>query len=315
MISTTAKVPLTDPQRKALDAGLRAMGVDAEVLVTDQFAEEVLSRTLSETYTTDRGVGEVAARTIADRIIINAPVALARLDLSGIERLTAHEAGHVILNSRGETFQVGLEVSGSEWEWNLVSMAGVCLEEARIERALMKFGYPAGDPVTHEHLADQLFEINAACYETVAAPQSESLEWMIAHAMTALTRFSTFLAYVAAASAEDNFRLNLPRLGPHSQANWSEYGAPTWEQRMSLYGSVPPCDEPIATRDLQAAILEGANIQAQTLRDMGFEFRDGPPSIGGYGFYNIASPELWTARGRRCLEEASEEDPNEMLLP
>lgn len=80
----------------------------ARVIISGNFTADVREILGSATYTTDRGPGVVAAKTIpvaADHqiVLVNAePVS--ELDLDQLSRLLAHEAGHVLIHSRREGY-------------------------------------------------------------------------------------------------------------------------------------------------------------------------------------------------------------------
>jgi hypothetical protein len=92
-----------------MQAGLSVTeAADKPVIVTDDFIATVSGLTSQQDYSTGRGAGVVAARTIpgddGSMIVVNGPETRNR-PTQLIERLLAHEAGHVRLNERKEVVQ------------------------------------------------------------------------------------------------------------------------------------------------------------------------------------------------------------------
>lgn len=292
----------TEPEQlEALRRGLASMGVDAELVVTWDFVNEVRERTGLQRYSADRGAGTVAAKTLGETVLVNAQAVLHRATLEELTRLAAHEAGHVLINRRGESFLIGEELVNSPWEWNVMATAGMCLEEARIERDLARAGYPLAESVTYEHLGDHLFELNAAALETVVALGGE-VQRMIENAMTASTRLSTMLAYLSASVIEGQFEFGAESLSTYAFENWMEYVHPTWSRRLAFYQSLPTCREPMSLDGLREVLREGAELEHDSLRSMGFEFRG---TAVQWGFWNVATPSIWDARLDRMRAEAA----------
>jgi hypothetical protein len=134
----------------AMEKGFLSMGItDAQVIVSANFAAKVAEATGDDTYTTDRGSGEVGARTVLGA---NGSVAifnyheLKSRTPSVIQRMAAHEAGHIIINDRKtEEMSGNRDAAENIWRWTLKCLGGLAIVEFRIERRLAELGYPVAE--------------------------------------------------------------------------------------------------------------------------------------------------------------------------
>lgn len=116
-------VGFREDQLTAIEAGLTAMAEsDARIVIVDDFVDTVQRLTRNPAYSAGRGAGVVAAKTIhtptGDVIVFNAPE-LRNRDNVLLERLAAHEAGHVKLGKRSEGVIGRRHLVDSEWRWLL----------------------------------------------------------------------------------------------------------------------------------------------------------------------------------------------------
>ena len=90
----------------AVRKGLAAAGMTAEAVISGEFVTTVRSLTGSSSYHIDRGAGTVGARTLNlpdGPVVIFNWGSLSEVQPLDLERLAAHESGHVLLYSRGNT--------------------------------------------------------------------------------------------------------------------------------------------------------------------------------------------------------------------
>jgi predicted SprT family Zn-dependent metalloprotease len=124
---------------EAAETGLAAMGApEATIIVTDNFVDTVCDLTGNPEYRIERGAGVVAAKTMSTDngvvIALNASAIRSR-DNDMIERLLAHEAGHVLMLERGEDVRGKQALAdGAEWRWLMLCMCALAIDELRIER-------------------------------------------------------------------------------------------------------------------------------------------------------------------------------------
>lgn len=286
-------------QLAALRDGARLLGVDAEIILTDRFVDEVRGRTGHITYSDDRQAGQVAAKTVGETILVNNP-AIANHGLDDLIRLGMHEAGHVLIGSRREDLDGRRGLAQTDWQWYLMATGSSALEEARIERAVVRQGFPPAEATRYDHVALSLFFYSQTALHSVTQLKGD-VDEMIDAGMTALTGLATTLAYIAGAEIEGGFEFNQLELPPHALKNWAEFVEPTWRDRLALYAAVPTCVDPIDHGALELVLLECIELEHATLRSMGFEFRG---TADRWGYWNILDPEMWESRLGRLWSEA-----------
>src|SRR3954453_7268769 len=119
----------------AMQRGVQAMGApDVEVIITDNFDATVRKLLASTTYSSDRGTGTVGAKTFntpGGPVIVVNWLTVQHLDDAAVDRLLAHESGHVLIDSRGETVEGRHYLAAHEWQWWLLCMGGFAMHEAR----------------------------------------------------------------------------------------------------------------------------------------------------------------------------------------
>jgi hypothetical protein len=155
----------------AMARGLASMHVDnARIVVTVDFVRTVADLTGRTSYTTERGGGAVAAKTVTGPV--GSIVVLNYSELSSrtpedIQRVVAHEAGHVLIDARGTEETSGNRDSNeTDWQWWLKCLGAQAIVELRIERSLADLGYPIAESavptaVDHSLLVTNLEVVNA----------------------------------------------------------------------------------------------------------------------------------------------------------
>jgi hypothetical protein len=278
----------------AMQTGLDAMGQpDASVIVTDDFVDTVCGLTDQSEYSTRRGHGVVGARTVfvdgRSTIVVNAQETRGR-SLDQIERLLAHEAGHAVLNDREEGSNGLASRRGlvpSEWEWWLLCIGGLALDELRIERSLADLGYPAAETATGDSIERALHQLNVETMNALRDPASADVEKL----REAITRthdwFAKHLAYFAAPHPA----LTGARPAGLSTAagrNWDDYVGSTWQGRIQLYDTSPTALEPASEAQLNDLLREGARQEAALLERIGFRYVPNAAD-DGFSFLRVIS--------------------------
>jgi hypothetical protein len=290
------------PWRAAVERGVRALGSPAlEVVAAEDFDGAVRELTGSTTYSADRGTGTVGAKTLATAagpvIVINTKV-LTDTDPALVERTLAHETGHALIDGRDEVVEGRRGLARSDWAWHLLCIAGFAMQEVRCERAVGGLGYSHTDSATAEHIVEVL---HATTLELLQAMQDPACEdpWVFMQAvMQLLDRLTKVLAYAAAESLRTGEAPAIAAQGVLALDAWQEYVAPTWERRLALYQSLPPATAAMPEADWNQFLVEGALLEHDLLRCLGFEFEDAVG--GGYGFYRRGGDDRlagWVQRG------------------
>lgn len=297
---------LTGDRVDAMQAGLSVMGAaDESVIVTDTFVETVSSLTGQDTYSTGRGAEVVAARTVQvdgmSTIVVNAVEAKNRAP-EIIERLLAHEAGHVLLHRRQEGVEGRRHLIGADWQWWLLCLGGLALDEYRIERSLSALGYPISDIGAIAIAEDGLFHLNVEVVNALLDPASADTMKFAESIMRTHDWLAKQLAYFAA-FRPDLAPPGLTVLSSDARRNWDEYIGSTWTTRAALYESVPPVLEPINEARLNAFLLQALEQESALLDKIGFRYG----TVGNdLSFDRIASDALCNTRWERARREMNQ---------
>ncbi|MDP9936834.1 hypothetical protein J2T11_003202 [Paenarthrobacter nicotinovorans] len=269
MIITTDGISLTSEQQEDIEAGCLAMGnPEGEILVTTGFESSVRSLTGLKQFSADRGSGTVAAKTIGTQVIINASV-LHEPAHGGLKRLTAHEAGHVLMNARGEDGKNHHSLATTQWQWNVISLAVKGMEECRIERRLAELGFSPASPVALDYWDVVLFETNADLVESVLAQQS--VDSLVAQVIKAADLLITTMAYTVGSLANPAATFAVDALPPHARRNWDDFVASTWDRRVALYEALPTCSEAISASDWESKIKDAWSLERALFKSFGWE--------------------------------------------
>lgn len=291
-------------QMAAIEAGLTAMAEpDARIAIVDDFVGTVRQLTENPAYSAGRGAGVVAARTThtpaGDVIVINAPEVRDRDNLQ-LERLAAHEAGHVKIGKRGENVTGRRHLVDSDWRWLLLCLGALAIDEFRIERALADLGYPVAVTGDVDYIDDAMFWLNCELMTALVDPASADTRKFHDSVVGTQDWLTKHLAYVAAYN--DSSTPDLSRLSEHSRTNWDDYIAAHWAKRVELYGTIPDARTAIDTATLDGLLLKGLDIEADLLGCLGFRLSAGGPGYD-YDFRRIASDAQCDRRMQRAQEE------------
>jgi hypothetical protein len=292
----------------AMEKGFRSMGIEnAQVIVSANFATKVAEVTGEDTYTTDRGSGQVGARTVpganGSLVIFNYNELKSRTP-SAIQRLAAHEAGHIVINDRKtEEMSGNHDATENIWQWTLKCLGGLAIVEFRIERRLAELGYPVAEwGATAASVDDGLLALNGEVISAAADPASSNdVEHFYTAVLTALSHSTKLLAYVAAPLVEGKSGFSPSQLSPLGQENWDDYIRPSWQRRLDMWQVVPSVNEAISVRTWRSILRKSLLLEKQFLLDVGFAFRDA--SGGSFGFYREASDSLFETRFLRLQSQ------------
>ncbi|MBP3042895.1 DUF4157 domain-containing protein [Arthrobacter jiangjiafuii] len=302
MIIQADGLTLTPQQRKDIEAGLIAMGdPEGTIVATTDFDQAVRTRTGLKKYSSDRGSGAVAAKTVGDHVIINASVLDAQ-GHGGLERLVAHESGHVVMNSREENGRNYHYLASTQWQWEVIGLAVKGMEEYRIERKLTELGFAPASAAGLDYWDDVLYDTNATLAESVLKDQS--VDALTAQIIGGADLLVTTLAYSIGALRNSPNPFNAEELPKYGRQNWDDFVAPTWAQRIKLYESLPVCTEPVAPSAWETKIKEAWSLEQALLESFGWTLsgngQDQPES-----FMRTGSDDLFRHRiARLQLQDA-----------
>lgn len=293
-----------------IEAGLAAMAEpDAQIAIVDDFVETVRRLTENPAYSSGRGAGVVAAKTIhtpaGDVIVFNAPELRDREDLQ-LERLAAHEAGHVKIGKRGEGVTGRRHLAEADWRWLLLCLGALAIDEFRIERALADLGYPVAVTGDVDYIDDAMFWLNCELMNALVDPASADTKKLHDSVVGTQDWLTKNLAYVAAYNCDP--ALDLSGLSEHSRKNWDDYIAAHWAKRVEFYGTIPDARTPIGAAAFDSLLLEALDIEADLLRGLGFRLSDGAPGYD-YDFRRIASDAQCGRRLQRARDEMALREP------
>ncbi|WP_341716580.1 hypothetical protein QQG74_21615 [Micromonospora sp. FIMYZ51] len=300
---TEAGCTVSPDWRDAMAQGLSAVrALDTPVIATDDFVRTVSDLLGSDSYHADRGGGVVAAKTLhgpnGPTIVVNY-TAVAGESTALVERLLAHEGGHVLLNRRGNEELGGHRKNAeSDWEWMLKCVAGLAIIEFRIELMLAELGYPPAPSATVDSIDEHLGVTNAETFAAIVNPANQEPAHLRDSIMSIMDHSTKLLAYVAAPHIAGTAKFDPDALPADGKEDWADYFASTWPKRLRLWGSIPPADQPVPVDAWRNKLRKGAALEVQQLRDFGFAFtthRD-----GGEAFNRIARDEVFHQRLERA---------------
>lgn len=295
---------LTTQQHQDIEAGVLAMG-DPEVTIfmTTNFDQAVRTHTGLKNYSSDRGSGAVAAKAVGDLVIINASV-LDAPGHGGLERLAAHESGHVVMNRREEGSRNYHYLARTAWQWEVIGLAVKGIEEYRIERKLAELGFEPASPTARDHWDDVLYETNATLAESVLKEQS--VDALTAQVIGGADRLVTTSAYTIGALQNKANTFTASELPKYGRQNWEDFVAPTWAQRTELYESIPACTDPITPSAWEAKIRAAWSLEQSLLVSFGWTLSGGDGEDEPESFRRTGSDALFTQRIARLQRQDCE---------
>ncbi|WP_336084641.1 hypothetical protein [Nocardia sp. SSK8] len=297
---TTEGAGLDSSQLDAIETGLVAIGAtqdSVEVIVTDNLVTKVREITGDPDYVAVRGSGVVGAKTIPTAndsvIVLNAPE-FRRREAEDLERILAHEGGHVLLNRRGETVTGRRHLAGgSEWQWILLCVGALALDEYRIERALAELGYAPPESCDLDHFEPTMFMVNGEILNACVDPRSDDPQFFMQQVIRTQDWLSKYLAYAAPFYPDGPPQAQASDL---ARATWNDYVGDHWYERTKLYSALPSAREPMPNPQFDTALRQGLDLEIALLKLLGFEFTTEPNS---YSFWRRGSDAQWTRREAR----------------
>lgn len=302
---------LDSARLSSVQAGLANMGYpNSKVIIADNFVTAVKELTGLESYSAGRGAGVVAAKTVLTAegcvIVVNGPEVRHR-SLALVERLMAHEAGHIALIERGESIKGRDHLAASEREWELMCVAAFALDELRIERTLADLGYPVSVTGETEFIGDAMHSLNWEIVNALLDPSSADTTKFRQTVGRTHDWLSKHLAYVAAFHSGTS-QPNLSTLDRYANDNWQDYIAAHWLKRAAFYAEIPNSRAPMSDAVFNQTLVDGIGLERDLLQALGFTLLD----LEGdrWAFRRIASDDLCQERVKRALAEADFRDTN-----
>ncbi|MBT0995487.1 hypothetical protein KIN34_14465 [Cellulomonas sp. DKR-3] len=260
---------------RAASEGLERVGAPDQtcVVFTDAFSEDVARFTGNASYNVGRGAGVVGARTIPASdgksvVFVNTSEVRHR-DPGEVERLLAHEGGHALLNHRGEDLGGRRGLAGPNWQWEMLCLGALALDEARIETHLRALGYPPTDSICQEHFEDSLYVLN--CDVSLALVETgDYVAELARRIVVAQDHLSKLLAYLVPYAGAGG-AASPSKLSAAGKRHWDDYVSDLWDARRSLYARCPDASEVVASADLDSLYLSGLQLEIDQLSRLGFE--------------------------------------------
>lgn len=262
----------------AVRAGVDEVGVpDLTVIYTNDFVGEVRALTLEHAYDQSRGSGTVAARTLTtttgEVVVVANRRAMEAEGPAAVERVMAHESGHVLIERRGES--VDWEDAGTRlpdwWEQLMAYMASIAFDEYRTEATVYDRGYPVERGRTDEGVGDALYEVNADILEALVSEDCKADPRILRDRVLAVMDRLTKVVSCLAARDIHGGGFDPTALNPVAQQHWRELIAPTWERHIAFYRDIPSADQVWGRVEaLEAATTNGAVLTNDLLRSIGF---------------------------------------------
>jgi hypothetical protein len=297
-----AGMELPERYSAAMEAGISAMGIaDPQVIATSTFDETVREIIGSSTYSSDRGAGVVAAKTVATDsgpvIIFNTPEVTREHAPADVERLMAHECGHAVLIDEGEVTEGHRGIVDGQYEWKLLCVGGLAIEEYRIERRLYELGYPVTESTSIDHLNEALHVNNLDIVAAVLDPESADPEIFEASVLTVVDRFAKLLAYMAAPAIVLDMPFRRDSLSSEARTHWDDYVGKSWDKRVALYRQIPDAGVRLSRSEWADLLIGGLQIESDFLERVGFFYT--PDTGAGEGFYRVQDDAMFHRRVRR----------------
>lgn len=296
-------------RRAAMQRGLTAIGAaSAAVVVTDDFAGTINRLLRTNSYASERGSGVVAAKTITRAsnstpvIIMNNPV-VSDLSAGDLERLSAHEGGHIVLHLSDEEVTGRHHLAATQTDWDLISVGGLAMEEMRIERRLSELGYEPSNWAHLEDLDEAIYAANTEVVLAVVDPASASdASYLQDRIFPVFDRLTKLLAYLAAPIITEAVGLPVDQLDADGRANWNDFVDPTWDARVELYRTLPSLAGKMRDHEWEEALLLGSILETRFLQDIGFELKT---TDQGVSFTRVAgSDDLFHTRIERARRQS-----------
>lgn len=255
------------------------------VILSADFAATVRARTTDPiekaTYGTDRGFGEVGAKTLQDGnqsvIVFQAPyLAGPRVEADGErvrDALIAHESHHVTLQQRGETLsdiRVRHDLSGDTAAGLFLALAGIAAEEYRVDLALFEEGL-GWAPSQTDSLGESLPVLRDAFLRAITLRYSgEPIDRPFRDVLAAFRNLVVLAAYVAAADVGTGGRIAPSQL----EQGWERLIGPQYAGWRGALESIPSAAQALPRTEGDRLATSLVPLLSAWLRHIGFTMED-----------------------------------------
>ncbi|WP_436500381.1 hypothetical protein [Actinokineospora sp. HUAS TT18] len=262
----------------------------------------------SHMYTAERGSGVAAARTMTlggtPTIILNGDV-VSHCSTDDVERLLAHEGGHVALHVNHESItDWPFKDHCSEGLATLHGVAAASLEEFRIELLMARLGYPIAERASAGSLDEQLFELSFKICTALTDPACANPRVFAKTMIEATQLMVTSLAYLAGAKTGRTQDFDVSQLSAFGAGFWDDVVAPSWSDRLNLYRSIPSAGTRESPARLADLLNRAVDVERKFLSDIGFTITEDERQQGAWSFLRTASDAVFDARIQRLAAEA-----------
>ncbi|ABL82254.1 hypothetical protein Noca_2751 [Nocardioides sp. JS614] len=260
----------------AITKGHTVMGApDALVVVTNLFVPTVQRLTGESDYHADRGGGDVAARTVTTTdgdvvVIVNWEV-MATKSLGVLERVLAHESGHLqIMRRAEEPYELLDEILDDPWDFTVASMFAVCVDEYRCEAAVFAAGYSVENSHTDFEYEGTLTGLNIASIGANFEYQKHlDVARLRSDVLAAMSNHTKTLGCMAARHLHGH-PFDPANLSTHGQANWSELVAPAWVELLGLLAEVPDASSAWPGKESAQTATSGISMMNTFCKSLGY---------------------------------------------
>lgn len=260
------------------DPGVWRLTISGDVVATVNAIEQ---RDDGNSYTLDRGTGQVGARTINAHdgtydIVIGAWSLIPAFDTSSVEELVEymrriglhlviHEAGHVVLHQHNEDSEAFQELAGgtkTELMWRKHLAAHI--DDFRIEKMTNR---TAPSPIsqvdglgdTLAHMRSELTKANVLRFT-----DGETATFLSSTAVNDLVRVMTYLAAELSATSLPE-EVKRPSTLPEE---WNIYVDEVWDTWVLTLNKLKPADEPMAVEEIAEILTELCAIVVEWMKNV-----------------------------------------------
>jgi len=254
---------LPDTLLPAMQRGLDAVGQPDTVIMVSNDFDQTIRRLdhASHMYTAERGSGVAAARTM----MLGGPPT-------------------IILDH----FSEGLAA--------LHGVAAASLEEFRIELLMAQLGYPIAERANAGSLDEQLFELSFKVCTALTDPACANPRVFAKTMIEAMQLMATSLAYLAGANTGGTHDVDESQLSAFGLGFWEDAIAPSWPDRLNLYGSIPSADFHESPAILAGLLNSAVEVERNFSSDIGFTITEDEYQPGAWSFHRTGSDAVFDAR-------------------
>jgi hypothetical protein len=257
------------------DTGIWRITLTGDVSAT---VNRIESRSEGESYTTDRGAGQVGGRTVAHRdgmfdIVIWADVLISDDDASDLEsivgyaltagaHIAAHEAGHIALSLReesGDFYQDLPNLPPTEYSWR--KPIACHMDDYRIECMTARVAPSPDSYVAYLDDALNFMRISLSQAAQTWRKDIESAYWLSLQAVNGVIRCIAYLLVQLTSPLDEKEFSKLD--------GWSNYLEPFWKRWEAAFGVLLPADQRMTRADLNAALENLCALTCEWVMEIG----------------------------------------------